>query len=723
MSDAPIQPNSSVDLPAALPLRSDLIVHRATADNIRGVLEDSSKNVFYRLGRPEQSFVQHLLHGETPEVAWQSVQTEQDACQAAPWSREAARTLCHWLCQNRLTAETPASPQPAAVSAGLPQRCLALTGKFYFWKASLVDPDRFLNRLVDRARWLFQLQTMLCGLAVLLLGVLFMLGHWSEFFACYENLLTPWRGLWIALAWLGLKCVHETAHAGTCKLYGGSVRDAGIAMILLMPIAYVDVSSSWRFPSRWQRLHVTLAGVAVELFVAGLSLLAWHCFDALPLKQAAADLFLLASVSSLLFNLNPLLKFDGYFALADLSGVDNLYSYGQSYARYWGSRYLLGLNASQPSLPKSSRRFIKIYGLAAACYRTLTVSGMLITAAALFHGAGIVIAAAGAISFGLLPLSRLGQHLWELYRDGELYATRLALRLTGILTLAALVLLVVPADLRRTAPAVVQYDPPAIVRAPLAGFVDQIHVSDGQHVEAGQPIVTLRNDELQNQLAALQKELLQIEQEVRAARWNSDVSLLGDAQSRRIGIREQLAQKQQQFDSRIVRAASPGRIVARQLATRIGCYVQQGEELGAIGFEQKKRLKVSLSQHDANLTGNHSNAAVTVIIAHQSSWRRTLTQTESRASESVPDDALIASYGGCLSVIKSDDDQLRLCEPRINAYVSLSEEQSIRVRCGQRAFVRLPGRRKTWGLVIWDHVNYWTDTIAWHSRATVTTSQ
>ncbi|WP_417746575.1 biotin/lipoyl-binding protein [Rosistilla oblonga] len=701
-------------LPESLRLRDDLVLHPRSDDAGGCVLEDPHNHRFYRLGPDEQAFLAALTGGATPEAAWNARKHDTADRPASDWSRESAAAFCQWLIKNELTGLAAATGGAAAVPTPLPGRCLALLGRCYFWKASLLDPDRILTAWVPRCRWLFSWQTQLCGLAVLVFGLLLMTGQWSDFFASYENLLTPWRGLWLAVAWVGLKIVHESAHAGTCKSYGGTVRDAGLAIILLMPIAYVDVSSAWRFRSRWQRLHVTLAGVAVELAVAGLALLAWNLADSLPLQQAAADLFLLASISSILFNLNPLLKFDGYFALADITGIDNLYGYGQSYARFWGSRYVLGLDPRQPAMPAGDPAWVKVYGLAAAVYRVFTVSGMTLAAAAIFHGAGILIAAAGAISFALLPLWRLSQHLRQLHSEGKLFAARLAIRLGGLVSIALLLLFVVPADLRQTTPAVVQYDPPAIVRAPLDAFVDSVHVRDGDRVVAGQPIATLRNDELQQRLGMLNKELLQLEQELRGARWNGDLSQSADAQSRLIGLRQQRQQKQTEVDSLIVRAPSDGRIVARQLELLQGCYVRQGDELGAVGFEQRKRLKVSLSQREANFSDDGSQMPVTVIVHRQPAWQAHLAHAESRASQVVPDDALIAPYGGSLAVIKSEEDRFELCEPRINAYVSLTETQSLRLRCGQRAFVRLQCQRRSLGRWIWESLTqgHWTPATA-----------
>ena len=426
---------SSPELPDAFPLRVELQLHDHGPQ--RAVLEDVGRGKYYRLGPSEARFVAALMETASISAAYQQ------SAQHSPDDRltvENVERLCKWLAANGLTkAVAEAKPAPT------PARQNPLMAAF-FWKIPLVNPDRWLAIVVHYLGWMFHPATIPLSLGCCLAGVLQMTGQWTDFLASYHNLFSSWRWLWLAVVWCVLKVLHEIAHGATCRRYGGQVNEAGLAMILLMPIAYVNVTSSWRFPSRWQRLHVTLTGIAAELAVAGVALFAWNLLDSLPLQQAAADVVLLASVSSLLFNLNPLLKFDGYFAIADATGVDNLYSYGQSYARYFGGRYLLGLEMSPPKLPTSRPAWIRLYGLSAAVYRVFTVTGLIVAAAALFEGAGIVFAIAGVCSFALLPLIALLRYLYKLYAAGELQAIRLVLRVSCLLLLLILPLWAIPAE-------------------------------------------------------------------------------------------------------------------------------------------------------------------------------------------------------------------------------------------------------------------------------------
>jgi putative peptide zinc metalloprotease protein len=694
---------SNTELPERLPLRSSLRLHLRNGSTYV-VLEDTSRTLFFRLGAPEALFVETLIESGAVEDA-----LSRTCLLDTSFTQDSALGLCKWLMANELTAmqesngSSPTPKLPALQAAKL--NPLAL---LFFCKIPLVNPDVWLQTFIRYFGWLCSPHAMLVGMTCFVVGIIQTTGHLTEFTNNYENLLTSWRGLTLAIAWLVLKVIHETAHAATCRRYGGEVNEAGIAMILLMPIAYVNVTSSWRFASRWQRLQVTLAGVVAELFIAGIALIAWNLLDSPLLKQFAADVVLMASVSSLLFNLNPLLKFDGYFALADVTGIDNLYSYGQRYAHYFGTRYILGLNAVAPTLPSGSPTWIKLYGVTASVYRFFTVSGLIIAASALFQGAGVIIAIFGIFSFLLYPAFSLAKHLWQLYVEGQISPVRFAARLGLQGTLAIGPLWFIPASLNWTAPAIVQYDPPAVLRCRSAGFIVELHVRDGETVMKGQPIVTLRNEDLALELSSVRKELAQTEQQIRAAQWQADSSKLGDANSRRTGLVERVEDLQSQVDSLVLSAPTNGTLVARNLHLLIGTYVKAGHELAIVGSEDAKRLKVSITQHEAKQADEWIDRPLRIVVNDQPAFTAKLHRLETRADCTPPDISLLATNGGPLATIQSTDNKLELSEPRVNGHIPLTPAQALQLRSGQRAYVSIGSSRQSLGSFLCSKLCHWT---------------
>lgn len=686
----PAKKDGPPTLPGYFPLREELSIHRRGGLNQSSLLEDKLRRKFYRLGPLECSFVSVLIETQSPAEAFERTRRSenQEPSQTQELTLEKAVMLCKWLAVNGLTR----SPENTSTKKPIQWAKNPLMSVFS-WQIGLVNPDRLLEAISNAFGWLFSPQAMAVGLFCFVASLLQTSGHWVEFVSSYDNLFSTWRWYSLAIAWCLLKLIHETAHGVTCRRYGGEVNDAGLAFILLVPIPYINVTSSWRFSSRWQRLHVTLAGVAVELFVAGVALIAWNMLDSLPFKQAAADVVLMASVSTLLFNLNPLLKFDGYYALADLTGVDNLFSYGQSYARYFGCRYVLGLYVTPPKLPGARTPWIKFYGISAAVYRVFTVFGLLTAAAAIFNGAGIVVAIAGTLSFVGKPVFMLVQYLYKLRRAGELHVLPLTVRLACISTLLAAPLWVIPVEWSWTAPAIVEFDPPAVIRARSAGFVTRIHVRDGEAVTSGQPIISLRNEDLELRLFELRKQIAQVQQEILAARWQNKSSELSDAEARQAGLRDQYFELETSVEELVLRAPCDGIVVSRRLALIPDTYIKTGEELAVVGRENAKRLKLSVSQNEARQADEWIGHPLRIIVDGHSTWTSILSRLETRADSKPPDESLIAVNGGPLAAVRQGADALALCEPRVNAYVALSQSESLPLRCGQRAYVRLKSDR------------------------------
>lgn len=680
-------------VPQQCVLRSDLLLHDQPGDAglTHVVLEDPVRRKFYRLGAAESQFIRRLRETACIEDAISSSGHN-------TLSESQARRLCQWLSQAGLTE----GGKPAHADR---VKRKSLLGQFFFLRVPLCNPDVLLAGIHRQLGWAFSLRAAFVGMAVAVVGLVLALMQWQEFLASYENLFSPWRGLWLLITWIGLKFIHEVAHGVCCKRYGGSVPEAGLALIVLVPIAYVDVTSCWRFRWRWQRLHVTLAGVVIELFLAGIAMIVWTLTDSMIFKNAAADVVLLASVTSLAFNLNPLLKFDGYFALADLTGVDNLYQHGQAYARYFGKRFLLGMQLKPPSLPKGHALWIKWYANAAALWRAVTLAGLLAAAASLFAGAGIAIAIAGGFAFVVQPLILLAHRLIAMFLAGELLLGRLLARLCLISSTLALLIFVVPADWPRATPGVVEYDPPVVLRAPVNGFVETVLVQDGQTVVPNQPIVVLRNDDLVHELSQLRKQLAQAEQNSRSARWTNDSSKLDKAQAEIVGLQQQIRELDARVSGLIIRAPRGGKLVSRQLQSLPGTYLKQGEQCAEIGNEASKRLKISLSAWDASHYQDWKDRPIYVFIPAVPSWKAGLSHIESRASTVPPDLALTATHGGSLPMIKTDENRDPvLCEPRVNAYIALDAQQSLAVRCGQRGYVRTGCNRQSIGQLLWSYL-------------------
>ena len=548
-------------------------------------------------------------------------------------------------------------------------------------------------------RWLF---TWPCYLALLLVALYVFGLIWLQadaFLANFENIFIMHRVTLVLGMWVVLKAAHEIGHGIVCKRYGGRVPDAGLAFILFAPIAYIDVTSSWRFGSRWQRIHVAAAGVVVELMVATLAGIVWLSTDSAFFRQCASDLIVMATVNSLVFNLNPLMRFDGYFMLTDLLRIDNLYQLGRVYVRYWVRHYLWGIPTKAPTLPTERPRVVKLYGFAAAVWRMVVLFGLIIAAASLFHGAGIVIAMFGVGIWVILPIVALMRDLIRAVFAGEVRITRVFGRMAVASGAVMALLYLVPIEFSRRAPAVVEYSPPTVIRANTEGFVQTVHVKNGDAITCGDPIVTLRNDELMQELSAVSTALSLAQQRKRSAHWNQDSSKIKQSHSAIEGLKKQRQELLRKVSLLTVRSTTRGHVIGRRMTELKGTYLETGDEIATIGLENRKRLKVSVAQTDLRNSMLTPHAEIQVRTAGDV-WMGMLSRVEPRATLKPPHRSLCSIGGGRLTVRRNDDGDFQLTVPRVNAFIELDAAKSLQLFTGQRATVTLgPGTRPVAGYI------------------------
>ena len=386
-------------------------------------IEAPSKGQFYRVGYPEYVFLS-LLDGHTNFA--QAVTLSARALGAQALSQPQALEVALWLLENGL-ARCADDPETAwQTPPGSPAKTSdVLRGLNPFWmKIPLIRPDRLLAGLLPLTGWLFAPWMTVLGLVLIGVGLVAVGTHWDEFIASSHLIFSPRNWLSMALAWVVLKIVHESGHALVCKRHGGTVREAGLIFILLAPAAFVDVTSSWRFASKWQRIHVAAAGMYVELVLAALAAMVWVQADSMVLRHLLFNMIVMASFSTLAFNANPLMRFDGYYILADLLEIPNLATEGVRFVRQLGAYVFYGRMLPSRELRGGRGWVVRIHGLAAWLWRLVVCVSLLAAASVLFKGAGLVLGIAGAACWFGKPLVRTAGELYRLHHESPLVSLR-----------------------------------------------------------------------------------------------------------------------------------------------------------------------------------------------------------------------------------------------------------------------------------------------------------
>jgi len=376
-----------------------------------------------------------------------------------------------------------------------------------------LDPERFLNWLEPRCRWLFS-PAAGWGAAGLVLGAIALVVLKFEVIQSQlpelESLLTPSTVIWLSLALALTKVLHELGHALACRRYGGECHEMGVLLLVFTPCLYCNVSDAWMLPSKWQRAAIGAAGVVVELVLAAVCTYLWWFSEPGLFHALCFNIMLVCSVGTILFNGNPLLRYDGYFVLADLVEIPNLAQ--QASAEVFGAltEFVLGVPPQHDEECSPRRRILlALYATASAAYRVAVIVGIvwLLRRVLQPHGLEIVADFLGIVAVtGMVavPLWRATKYVQQAYWSRQMKTGRACA--SGAIAVAGLLIaLLVPLPHHVPAPAVVEAESARHVYVPVGGTIVD-GVQTGAAVATGDSLAELQNRELDFEIVRLRGE-------------------------------------------------------------------------------------------------------------------------------------------------------------------------------------------------------------------------
>ncbi|MFC5301383.1 hypothetical protein [Azospira restricta] len=254
-------------------------------------------------------------------------------------------------------------------------------------KIPLLDPDPFLARWASRLAWIFSRTGLLIWLAAVLPALVLAAQHWNALTTnMSDRVLSSSNLLVMAIVFPFVKIAHELGHGFATRVWGGAVHEMGVMLLVFAPVPYVDASASASFASKYQRAAVAAAGMMVELFIAALAMFVWVFAEPGVVRAVAFNVMLIAGVSTVVVNGNPLLRYDGYYILADLIEMPNLAQRGQKYLTWWWNRKVFGVHDEEaPPESPGERRWLVWYTPLAWLYRvSVTVSIILFVGGSYF---------------------------------------------------------------------------------------------------------------------------------------------------------------------------------------------------------------------------------------------------------------------------------------------------------------------------------------------------
>jgi len=429
----------------------------------------------------------------------------------------------------------------------------------YLWVTiPLWDPDRTLDRLLPAFRFLIKPVFIAGWLAASAVGFWIILTHARELMADAFSLLSGWNLLILSGAIFAKTFVHEMGHALTCKHLGGHVRAIGPALLVFQPCMFTDATDAWSFPSRWDRIKVSAAGVMSEIILASVAAFVWISSDPGLVKQISYTLMITCTVHTVLFNANPLLRFDGYYILSDLIEMPNLRIRAERYLGSLFDRYVLGVDTPIPEATPSEGRIYLVYGTARFLYRWLIVLAIGLMLLSIFVPLGVFMLASSFYGMILAPVYKRAMRLGKQLKAGRV-------RLRALLVLAAICLfiagvLLLPIDYRIRAPCVVAPGRVSIVRSSVEGELLEILVRDGQSVRNGEKLAQIENPILEQQAQAIRERIAESEAKIRAA-LATDAAEVEIQQAEKNKLTAELAQIEDKIASLCLLAPHDGVVV------------------------------------------------------------------------------------------------------------------------------------------------------------------
>ena len=682
---------------AKLKLKESLrFTMRESGGGIEYLVEDEVIGRFYRIGHAQYTFLTMLDGRRT--VSDVLMKTASLIRQHAIDETEAAN-LCKWAIESGLIeSETGNSAARRTEQHEMMQKQQMVSYlNPMMLRMPLFNPDPIISVVTRFTGFLISPLGALVWIAVVVYGFMKLAVDWEQFYLNRVNAFDAMDFVWIALTWAILKVIHELAHSVVCKKFGGRVKNCGFLLLLLIPMPYVDVTSSWRFHNKWKRILTSAAGMMSEIFIAAIACIIWAAAAPGALKYHAGNVIITATLITLLFNINPLMRFDGYYMLSDFLEIPNLATHGRAWLKGIFKRLYFG-NKPAPLKETGFRGLaVRIYGVLAMMWFFLIGIGLSLAASSMIEGFGLIVAVIGCVLWLGVPLFKLAKY----FLVGTKIETPNRFWFVSAMTITLLAigcfLEFTPSPTVVSTPIVIDYEPLSIVRANTNGFAKEIHVVDGQQVSEGDLLVVLENRDLEHELLSLLTDIKISKLRLKALYAQSQISQVQLEQESLDSMIKKRDELQQHLANLKIRAPQDGVVIARELDLNEGKYLQPGDELLSIAKPLETQAIALARQSDIEWFEDNPDAQLQLRIwgRHENSViDGTIRSINPRARDDLPHEAFAASVGGPLAVVPrtqvegsrgddSGDPEMMLTEPRIPIEIALSESDRASLYAGQ----------------------------------------
>jgi putative peptide zinc metalloprotease protein len=558
----------------------------------------------------------------------------------------------------------------------------------FFMRLPLWDPDRFLQKWRFLTAPLFTRGAFILWLSIVLSSLVAAMMHWPELKGSLaDQLFLPGNLLQLWLIYPLVKMIHEFGHAFAVKKWGGEVHEMGIVLLALTPLPYVEASASTSFSDKPRRIFVAAMGMMVEMLLASIALWVWLNVETGLVSGLAYKVMLIGGVSTLLFNGNPLLRYDGYYMLADLIEVPNLAQRSTRYLGYLLQRYLLGIEtAESPVTAPGERGWFLIYGPIAFCYRIVVLIGLVWMVSSRFFIFGVLIALWGCFSLLILPVFRTLSRFLASPAARQRRSRLIKVGLTAIMV-GIVLIFVIPLPLWTTSQGVVWLPEQSIIRAGTDCELVEVLVPEGHQVAQDTPLLRGIDPFLAAEVDIYRSRLAELYAVYNAQPLQKRVKrkLLKDEINL---IKGDLRQAEEKFARLLIRSPARGRVALIDARNLPGRFVRKGELLGYIVSEHRPTIRAVVSQADIGLVRERlTQIEVRLTERPAISLSADLKRIVPAADLDLPSAALGTGGGGVVAVDPVDPHRRRALQSLFQLDLSLPELVK-NPHIGGRAYVR-----------------------------------
>ena len=523
----------------------------------------------------------------------------------------------------------------------------------------LLDPEPFLSASIKYVRPIYSWFGLILWAIVIGIGLTLAIINWqgltenaSDRVLALENLLL------IALVYPFVKIIHELGHAYAVKRWGGEVHEVGVMLLVMFPVPYVDASAATAFRSKYQRMLVGAAGILMEAFLAALAMIVWTLAEPGIVRAVAFNTMLIGGFSTVLFNGNPLLRFDAYYVLADFLEIPNLASRGNAQVAYLTKRYLYGVQGITSSgNSRGEGIWLAGYAIAAYIYRLFVMVAIALFVASQYFIVGSLLAIWSIWSTLFMPLIKT---ISKPATDPQLRTKRSRIFWVSLSILGLVVggLFFLPVPYKTQTEGVLWIPQQAYVRSGVSGFVNSVKVTSGSLVESGQLLVTLESPDLKARANILAAQVN--EARVRLAASLRDRTASEILREELQFIEREYERAQERLKEVNLYSTQAGELIIPGSSNLLGKHLNRGEMVGYVIDYSRLPVTVLVPEDDIDRVSNDTQSIeLRFVASSEKSYAGNIIRLMPASTQQMPSAVLSTEGGGTVALDPKSGDELK----------------------------------------------------------------